>query len=45
MGQRIIAKFSAREYTYLVELSTMKILYRGYGYDRVTGAFDLLATL
>jgi hypothetical protein len=45
VGQRITAQFSAREHTFVIELATMKILYDGYGYDRVNGAFDLLRTL
>jgi hypothetical protein len=45
VGQRIIKDFSPREYTFVVELATMKVLYKGYGYSKVQGAFDLLKTL
>ncbi len=45
VGQRIIAEFSAREHTFLVELKTMKILYDGYGYTKIAGAFTMLASL
>ena len=44
-GLRIVADFSPREYTFVVELATMKVLYKGYGYAKVQGAFDLLKTL
>jgi hypothetical protein len=45
VGQRILKDFSVREYTFVVELATMKVLYKGYGYTKVQGAFDLLKTL
>lgn len=45
MGLRIVKDFSPREYTFVVELATMKIVYKGYGFDKVQGAFDLLKTL
>jgi hypothetical protein len=40
-----VADFSPREWTYLVELSTMKVLYKGNGYTKVEGAFTKLGTL
>jgi hypothetical protein len=45
VGQRIIAKFSPREYTFVVELATMKILYKGYGFDQVEPAYAKIASL
>lgn len=45
VGLRIVSDFSPREWTFLVELSTMKILYKGNGYTKVEGAFTKLAGL
>ena len=45
VGQRINDTFSVREHTFVVELATMKVLYDGYGYDKVLGAFAKLDTL
>ena len=45
VGQRILTDFSVREHAFLIELATMKILYDGYGYDKVGGAFTMLGTL
>ena len=45
VGLRIVKDFAPRENTFVIELATMKVLYRGYGYTKVQGAFDLLKTL
>ncbi len=45
VGLRTLTTISPREYTFVVELATMKVIYRGFGYTKVAGAFDLLKTL
>ncbi len=45
VGLRIVKDFAPRENTFVIELATMKVLYRGYGYTKVQGAVDLVKTL
>jgi len=45
VGERIVSQLSPREHTFVVELSTMKILYDGLGYDKVSGALTMLKGL
>jgi hypothetical protein len=45
VGLRIVKDFAPRENTFVIELATMKVLYRGYGYDKVQGAIDKIKSL
>lgn len=42
VGQRIIAELAPRETTFVVELSTMKVVSRAYGTSKAYAALDAL---